>query len=252
MREGRPFGVYAANWSPDRKSIGVDLAVYLGSDPASQVAIISPNNGKIRRLTTGRDSYFYEWSAEGKRLLYAIPRGISGGAAVRSVSVGGGKTAPVAVAATRRLRARGGYYFYPSPDGKWLAAIAMRKNDDDAILITKTSGSKVVTLDRREAEPIWSPDSRRILLNHDDGIYVIPREGGQERKLASYSTDRAVGWSPDGRKILITRGVSDKEKPDKTWSELWVMDADGGRPTRLPFNRKHWSVVDADWDTPHR
>ena len=108
------------------------------------------------------------------------------------------------------------------------------------------------SFDGEPGAPIWSPDSRRILLNHDDGIDVIPREGGQERRLASYSTDRAVGWSPDGRKILIIRGASDKEKPDKTWSELWVMDADGGRPTRLPFNREHWSVLDADWDAPHR
>ena len=75
-----------------------------------------------------------------------------------------------------------------------------------------------------------------------------------------------MGWSPDGRKILIIREVSDKErlatKPAKVkkadrelyrpWFELWVMDADGGRPTRLPFNRKHWSVVDADWDAPRR
>ena len=77
---------------------------------------------------------------------------------------------------------------------KWLAAIAIRKNDDDAILITKTNGSKVVTLDRRgTGEPIWSPDSRRILLNHDDGVYMIPREGGQERRFASTRPDRAVG-----------------------------------------------------------
>jgi Tol biopolymer transport system component len=199
----------------------------------------------------GFDSYFADWSADGKRVLYRIGQSSLVTPGLRSVSVAGGKPAPEAEAATRRLRARDGYDFYPSPDGKWIAAIAEKK-DVQSMLITKTTGSKVITLVRRDAQshPIWSPDSRHILFNRDDGVYVIRREGGQARRLAPYSTDRAVGWSPDGRKILIIRQVEDKERPNKTWSELWVMDADGSRPTRLPFNRKHWSVLDADWDTP--
>ena len=248
--EGKPYGVYAAHWSPDRKSIGVALAVWLG-DPSDQVAIISPKNGTIRRLTEGYDSHFVDWSVDGERMLYTVGQLSSVPPALRSLSVADGKSRTEAKAATRRLRAHDGYDFYPSPDGKWIAAHVDKTN---ALTITKVTGSKVIALARRGAwgSPIWSSDSRHILFNRDDGVYVTSPESGLERKLPGYSSDRAVGWSPDGSKILFTRTVSDVQKPGKTWDELWVMDADGSRPTRLPFNRNHWAVIDADWDTPHR
>jgi len=241
--------VYAAHWSPDRKSIGVALAVWL-SDPSDQMAIISPKNGTIRRLTEGYDNHFVDWSADGKRMLYTIGQWSTVPPALRSLLVADGTSRPEAKAATRRLRAHDGYDFYPSPDGLWIAGHVYKTN---ALTITKTTGSKVVALARRGASgPIWSPDSRHIVFNRDDGVYMTSLASGQERKMPGYSHDRAVGWSPDGRKILITRTVSEEQKPQKTWDELWVMDADGSRPTRLPFNRKHWTVIDADWDTPHK
>ncbi len=85
-------------------------------------------------------------------------------------------------------------------------------------------------------------------MSASDGVYVI-RPGGADRRKIAPANAVALGWSPDGRKILFKREVSGKK--DESWWELWVMDADGGRPTRLPFNRKHWSVVTADWDAPH-
>ena len=184
-------------------------------------------------------------------MLYTVGQLSSVPPALRSLSVADGKSRTEAKAATRRLRAHDGYDFYPSPDGKWIAAHVDKTN---ALTITKVTGSKVIALARRGAwgSPIWSSDSRHILFNRDDGVYVTSPESGLERKLPGYSSDRAVGWSPDGSKIPFTRTVSDVQKPGTTWDELWVMDADGSRPTRLPFNRNHWAVIDADWDTPHR
>ena len=47
--------------------------------------------------------------------------------------------------------------------------------------------------------------------------------------------------------MLFLRAALDANDPEKQVWELWVMDADGGRQTRLPFNRSALEVVAADW-----
>ena len=96
----------------------------------------------------------------------------------------------------------------------------------------------------------WSPDSRSILFHRLSDVYSIDADGTDLRQLTSDGASQAMDWSPDGELVLFLRSVASGEKPphERVW-ELWVMDADGGRQTRLPFNRPKLEVIAADWST---
>ena len=95
----------------------------------------------------------------------------------------------------------------------------------------------------------WSPDSRSILFTagaNIGSVYTVGADGRGLRRMTSGASASAVAWSAVGSKIFFDRQVSDDDKSNVTRSELWVMDADGSRQTRLSFNRPGWSVLSAD------
>ena len=78
----------------------------------------------------------------------------------------------------------------------------------------------------------WSPDSRRLLINHIDGLggsnlYAVNGDGSERRPLISVGYPILVGagsWSRDG-KILFSMRTAD-------WA-VYVIDADAGRERKL-------------------
>ncbi|MCQ2238839.1 MAG: S41 family peptidase [Bacteroidaceae bacterium] len=81
--------------------------------------------------------------------------------------------------------------------------------------------------------PLWlrqnaiSPDGNTIAFYYKGDIYSVSVNGGDARQLTTNSAyDTTPVWSPDGTKIAFT---SDREGV----SEVYVMDARGGVPTRL-------------------
>ncbi|MBX6330885.1 MAG: PD40 domain-containing protein [Gemmatimonadaceae bacterium] len=125
-----------------------------------------------------------------------------------------------------------------SPDGKKLAFVAHGEvfaaparlagangagdapSASDAVRITHTAAA--------EAQPVWSPDSRRLAYTSDrDGpthLFVYDVATETERRLTN--TDRGdvtPQWSPDGRSIAFIRGGE----------ELRVIDVASGAERRL-------------------
>lgn len=91
---------------------------------------------------------------------------------------------------------------------------------------------------------------RSVRPSGDQGtsnVYLVNPDGSEPRALTNDDDSSAMGWSPDGKKILFLRQVIEEAKPPREWVELWAMNAEGGQQTRLPFNRPGWSVVTADW-----
>ena len=87
--------------------------------------------------------------------------------------------------------------------------------------------------------PTWSPRRSEIAylgfsqsppnpwqiyaMNLEDGMVTAVTSGGDENKSP-------MGWSPDGRKILVTISSSIEEVPideEARWSDTYVMDPDG-------------------------
>ena len=75
-----------------------------------------------------------------------------------------------------------------------------------------------------------SPDGSRIAFSYQGDIWVAPATGGKAVPLTDNveMDDRPV-WSPDGTKIAF---ASDRFGNN----DVFVVDADGGRPKRVTFN----------------
>ena len=140
-----------------------------------------------------------------------------------------------------------------SPDGR---VIAFTRGRPQSIYLIGAYGQGLhrLTSGGLSASPVWSPDSRSLVFTrvterddeYEEDVYVVGADGQNLRRLTSGASASAIAWSPDG-KIFFLREAWDEEtplgEPYNPWWELWVMDADGGRQTRLPFNRSGWSVI---------
>ena len=106
------------------------------------------------------------------------------------------------------------------------------------IAVMNADGSGLHTLVTLEGEnpqgfPAWSPDGTEIAFTaeHDgaDAIHVLDIGSSTVAPLTSGGCDGLFGtaWSPDGERIAFTRGCWDGR------AEVWVINADGSRETRL-------------------
>ena len=87
-----------------------------------------------------------------------------------------------------------------------------------------------------EIDPIFSPDGTWIAFTGEyDGnedVYVIPAAGGIPKRLTSHpSSDQAVGWTRDGKRILF-RSTRDSYSG---FAQLYTVGLSGGLPEVLPF-----------------
>jgi Tol biopolymer transport system component len=244
--EDRPYGLYNALWSPDRKAIAMSLGVD-HQDPDSAVFVSDAQGRNLRQLTPFW-SYLQGWSRDGSRLI--VKRGDD---SHRSVPVSGEAPRPFQLAAGR-------YVLDPrwSPDGSRVVASRW----SGGIVTMDARGRNVELLVpggqyERHGDASWSPDGRWIVYRHVtlnpeteetwENVHVVAAGGSDNRQLTSDGKSFPLGWSPDGTKILFAREGAETERPRDRGFDLWVMDADGGRQTRLPFNRPGWAVYSADW-----
>ena len=94
-----------------------------------------------------------------------------------------------------------------------------------------------------------SPDQRRILYagilsptgDTDRAIFTLDADGGGPTTLYDVpgAYDSAPAWSPDGRKIAFESNADVAGANPEGDMEIWVMRADGSRPTQLTRNTAH-------------
>ncbi len=95
---------------------------------------------------------------------------------------------------------------------------------------------RLVTGQLRNYRPLFSPDGSRIAFTADlDGntdVYVVPAAGGEAKRLTFHpSHDVAVGWMPDGSRILMASWrATERDLP-----KLYTLSTDGGPPEQLPL-----------------
>jgi tricorn protease len=88
----------------------------------------------------------------------------------------------------------------------------------------------------RNSRPIFSPDGRWIAYTgRYDGntdVYVVAASGGEPRRLTWHpGADVALGWTPDGSKILFRS----PRKSARDLDQFYTVPLTGGPPTEVPL-----------------
>jgi len=98
--------------------------------------------------------------------------------------------------------------------------------------------ARQLTTGGHEGAPMFSPDGKWIAFTGQyDGnvdVFVIPAEGGEPKRLTWHpGADDAVGWTPDGKKVLFH---SDRESY-ADFDRLYTVPVEGGPAEVLPMWR---------------
>jgi Tol biopolymer transport system component len=133
--------------------------------------------------------------------------------------------------------------------------------DGDHEIYTVDARGRATQLTRNRAHDfsaVWSPDGSRIAFvsdrDGDDEVFVMKADGSGVRQLTRNSRtaagapaqDQAPAWSPDGRRLAFA-STRDGGEP-----EIYVMQADGSRQTRLTRTARHVSDHTPAWSPDGR
>lgn len=138
----------------------------------------------------------------------------------------------------------------PSPDGRKLVWRGLEEGKGYFLFLSEADGSGVRRLDlaKNGYQPVWSPDSRRILYSAMDwriqerNLFIYDLDKGSSKRVfnAAQKVGPLATWTPDGGKIVFTY-----------FDELWIVNANGiGRSllnlaSRLQGGAKGVKVEDA-------
>jgi hypothetical protein len=102
-------------------------------------------------------------------------------------------------------------------------------------------GTGLTSLPLPGAVQDWSPDGKRLLLRSSSGLLSTNLDGSAVQQVTTDARDNWPSWSPDGRKIVFTRGrQSDPSGPPT----VFVVNADGSAPTPVTNGRAgDWQPV---------
>ena len=116
--------------------------------------------------------------------------------------------------------------------------IAFRYADDIWTVSRQGGEAERLTSDGKvEAGPFYSPDGSQIAytahLQGNSDVYVIPSTGGVPRRITWHPAgSEVVGWSLDGKNVLIASGAVSY----RHFLKLFLVHADGsGMPEPLPL-----------------
>jgi tricorn protease len=98
--------------------------------------------------------------------------------------------------------------------------------------------ARQLTTNGHEGRPRFSPDGNWIAFTgqYDGNIdaYVMPADGGEPKRLTWHpDPDVVVGWTPDGKKVLISSG----REAYADFDRLYTVPIEGGVPEVLPMWR---------------
>lgn len=142
--------------------------------------------------------------------------------------------------AARRATPKGvthplGYYREPTIAGDRIVFVS----DDDLWSVGREGGlaTRLTSGGGRASAPRLSPDGTLLAFTADyDGgpeTYVMPADGGTWRRLTYFGTlSRTVGWSPDGRAVLVITSAAQAFPGDFRLHEVPV---DGSPSRALPL-----------------
>lgn len=210
---------------------------------------MNPDGTDVRRLTTNPDTDRQpDWSPHGTDIAYSIDKPNS------PVNF---EVARMTAAGTKHLR------LTETPEGQASSQPSWLPDGRGILFRRSTSGrqSTIWQMGARGENPLlrfappqpplyqsFAPDGRRIayagILSPDDsdrGIFSLDVDGGGLTTLYDVpgAYDSAPAWSPDGTQIAFESNANVAGANPEGDMELWVMQANGARPTQLTRNAAH-------------
>jgi len=217
------------NWAPDGDSF------LLRVDPIGDdiILLVNARNGRFERIEVPPFTYDVAFSPNGKRILYALSRGLGFGSEVWTMDRNGRNREQI-ISDPAHIIA------YPrwSPTGEALAYIRMPDNNVPftvgELVLTDGNGRNEQVVAPADAghgyPPVWSPDGRQVAFvvreNEEDrmadvvasalesNIYIADGTIGEIRAVTQFrgGVDRGTGWSSDGAWLAFVTnagGVAD-------------------------------------------
>jgi len=143
-----------------------------------------------------------------------------------------------------------------SPDAKQIAFLRDRGGNErfDIWLVDRdgeTERNLTNEPDATHRDIAWSPDGSRIAyvanaagMEKAFAVHVIDLATGTKRALTDGRfDDERPRWSPDGKRLLFTS----RRDAVRTNSDLYVISADGGTPTKLETRDADGESLEGEW-----
>ena len=205
-----------------------------GITGGADLFVATPSGLRVRRLT--RHSARVggpAWSPDGRRLAFVVQNAKGDRSTLWVVGLDGRPPHRVT---------SGPLDLEPTwaPNGRTIAFLRIDpRSYRGAILSMRPDGSGVRPMlsgMRNVAEPVWSPDGKRLLVQDGRAIYTVFPGGGGKRTVARLTADARgaledpqAAWSPDGKSIVFCQFRTGSIGR----SDLWIVGADGTGLHRL-------------------
>ena len=127
-----------------------------------------------------------------------------------------------------------------SPDGSRVAFTY--KGDIWTVPVTGGQATRVTATPDYEANPVWSPDSRKLAFAGDAtgnfDIYIVDAVGGVPVRLTYNSVSEIPeSFTPDGSAVLFSASIQDPAEsalfPTARMTELYSVPVSGGQLTQV-------------------
>jgi Tol biopolymer transport system component len=238
---------YSPIWSPN----GRWIAFIRQTDRTWSLDVIHSDGTGLRELASTSGSYGdLSWAPSSRALLATMTPRLD----VPDQPIICSHVVLVAIGKPAQVQPGGACAFDAewSPDGSRFAFVALQSGAN-VIMVERPggAGARQLTTGPNDLGPTWSPRGRQIAFGHFDPktqtreLSLIGADGtGLRRVSASDRWDYdPVGWSPDGRWILLAR----TDPAEAFDADLLVVRPNGGRRQRIADNT---SFGTASW-RPH-
>ena len=225
--------------SPDGESVAFTWV--RPGDTEAHIYVQSVAGKAQRQLTNSSASEERpEWCPDGRTLAF-VSIGANGDKTIETVPLSGGQPRVVGSVNGGRMWMCDHPRLSWSPDGTMLTTVdrAGAYETCGVILIDLRYGTKrLLTTPSSETladvEPSFSPDGRWIAFmrqataSSDSDLFVIPVEGGKERRITSDHAElRGFTWSADGNSLIAA------SNRDASFLNLWRFPINPGEPEKL-------------------
>ncbi|MFC8509339.1 hypothetical protein ACFU3J_24495 [Streptomyces sp. NPDC057411] len=227
------------SWSPDGKRVA--FLRYGAGGAIDGIWTMKSTGGDLKPVPGTEGASDPAWSPDGKRIAYSLPVG-----GQREIYVAG-----LDGTAATRLTFTDADENHPTwaPDGGHLAFNRAEASGDSRLVrlrLATLAQTPITPPGSHDWTPDWSRGNRIVFSRLDATgfvhLYVVRPDGtGVHRITSARANDKYPSWSPDGRRLVFTRGGTDDADPE----HLFLVRADGTALKQLTKTPSH--DQQADW-----